>query len=108
MLEGRAGLLGGEASHPWGWRFQGETSKAEDYRLPGRRGLPSACKRDNDIQPGAKGCELVDYDGLPPRCHCQHACISSHVMCVGPTSPGSGPKERDELGMHTHLLSAMF
>ena len=52
--------------------------------------------------------ELVDRDGLPPLCHCRHACISSHVMCVGPASPRSRPKECDESGMHTHLLFATF
>ena len=36
------------------------------------------------------------------------AYILSHVMCVGPTSPGFGPKECDESSMHTHLLSAIF
>ena len=106
MLEGRAGLPGGKASQ--GWRLEGATSNAEDYRLPGRRGLPSARKRDNGIQPGAKGCELVDRDGLPPLCHCRHTCILSHVTCVGPAIPGSGPKECDDCGMHTHLLSASF
>ena len=85
VLEGRAGLRGGKASQ--GWRLEGATSNAEDYRLPGWRGLPSARKRDNGIQPGAKGCELVDCDGLPPLCHCRHACISSHATCVGPASP---------------------
>ena len=65
-------------------------------------------QRDNGIQPGAKGCELVDRDGLPPLCHYQHACISSHVMCVGPVSPGSRPKECDESSMHAHLLSVAF
>ena len=68
MLEGRAGLPGGKASQ--GWRLKGATSNVEDYRLPGRRGLPTTRKRDNGIQPGAKGCELVDHDGLPPLCHC--------------------------------------
>ena len=102
------GLPGGKASHPRGWRLQGATSNTEDYRLPSLRGLPSAHKRDNGIQLGAKGCELVDCDGLPPLCHCRHACISSHVTSVGPASPGSGAKECDELGMHTHLLSAAF
>ena len=29
-------------------------------------------------------------------------------MHVGPTSPGSRPKECDKLGIHTHLLSAVF
>ena len=106
MLEGRAGLPGGKASQ--GWRLEGATSNAEDYRLPSRRGLPSACKRDNAIQPGAKGYELVDCDGLPPLCHCRHACILSHVTCVGPASPGSRLKECNESGMHTHLLSAAF
>ena len=80
----------------------------EDYRLPGRRGLLLARKRDNGIQPGAKGCELVDCDRLPPLCHYQHACISSHVTCIGPASPGSRPKECDESGMHTHLLFVAF
>ena len=93
MLEGRAGLPGGKASRPQGWQPEGATSNAEDYRLPGWRGLPSARKRDNGIQPGAKGCELVDRDGLPPLCHCRHACILSHVMRVGPARPGSGLKE---------------
>ena len=50
----------------------------------------------------------LDSDGLPPLRHYQQACILSHVMHVGPTSPRSGPKECDELGMHTHLFSAMF
>ena len=80
----------------------------EDYRLPGPRGLPSARKRDNGIQPGPKDCELVDCDGLPPLHHCQHTCILSHVMCVGHENPKSGLKECGELGMHTHLPSAMF
>ena len=81
---------------------------AEDYRLPSRRGLPSTRRRDNGIQPGAKGCELVDHDGLPPLCHYRHAYISSHVTRVGPASPGPGPKECDELGMHMHSLFAAF
>ena len=29
-------------------------------------------------------------------------------MCVGPASPGFGPKECDESDMHTHLLSTTF
>ena len=29
-------------------------------------------------------------------------------MHAGSTSPGSGPKECDELGIHTHLFFAMF
>ena len=29
-------------------------------------------------------------------------------MHVGPASPGSGPKECDELGMHTHFFFAVF
>ena len=94
MLEGRAGIPRGKASQ--GWRLEGVTLNVEDYRLPGWRGLPFARKRDNGIQPGAKGCELVDHDRLPPLCHCQHAYILSHVMCVGPVSPGFGPKECDE------------
>ena len=108
MLEGRVGLPRGKASRPQGWRLQGATSKAEDYRLPSQRGLPSARKRDNGIQPGAKGCEFVDCNGLPPLCHSQHACILSHIMCVGPASPKFGPKECDEPDMHTHLLFAAF
>ena len=50
----------------------------------------------------------MDRDGLPPLCHCRHACILSHVTRVGPASPGSGPKECDKSGMHTHLLSVAF
>ena len=80
----------------------------EDYRLLGPRGLPSARKRDNGIQPGAKGCELVDCDGLTPLCHYQHACIFSHVTHAGPASPRFGPKECEELGVHMHLLSVVF
>ena len=80
----------------------------EDYRLPSPRGLLSTCKRDNGIQPGAKGCELVDYDGLPLLCHYRHAYILSHVTHVGLASPGSGPKECDASGMHMHLLSIAF
>ena len=95
-------------SHRQGWRLEGATSNVEDYTLPGRWGLPSAPKRDNGIQPGANGCDLVDCDGLPPLCHCRHGCISSHVTRVGPTSPRFGPKECDESGMHTHLLFVAF
>ena len=80
----------------------------EDYKPPSPRGLPSARKRDNGIQPGVKRCELVDYDELPPLLHCRHACILSHVMRVGPANPGSGPKECDESSVHMHLLSAAF
>ena len=82
------------------------TWKITDYQVGG--GFRPAHKRDNGIQPGAKACELVDRDRLPPLCHCRHACISSHVTRVGPASPGSGPKECDESCMHTHLLSAAF
>ena len=106
MLEGRAGLPGGKASQDW--RLKGATSNAEDYKLPCQRGLPSIRKRDNGIQPGANGCELVDRDRLPPLCHCRHAYILSDVTYVGLASPGFGPKECDKLGMHTHLLSAAF
>ena len=108
MLEGRPELSRIKASRPQGWRLQGATSNTEDHRLPGRRGLPFACKRDNGIQPGVKGCELVDCDGLPPLCHCRHACILTHVTCIGPTSPGSGSKECDESSMHTYVLFAAF
>ena len=80
----------------------------EDCRLLGLRGLPSACKRHNGIQLGAKGYELVDCDRLPPVYHVWHACISSHVMRIGPKSLRFGLKEHDKLGMHTHLLFAMF
>ena len=108
MLEGRAGLPYGKAFRTLSWRLQGATSNAEDYRLPGLRGLPCICKRHNGIQLGAKGCELVDHDKLPPICHSRHPCISSHVICIGPASPRSLPKERDESSMHMHLVAVVF
>ena len=56
--------------------------------------------KDNGIQLGVKGYEVVDCD--------VHACISSHVICVGLARPGSGLKECDESDMHTHMLFATF
>ena len=107
MLDETAGLPGGKASHRRGWRLQGAISHAEDYRLPGLRGLLSARKSDNGIQLGVKGYKLVDCNGLPPLYHYQYACILSHVMHVGPASPRFGMKECDESGMHIHLLFAV-
>ena len=71
-----------------------QTRKIIDYQAGG--GFRPARKRDNGIQPGAKGYELMDRNGLPPLCHYRHACILRHVMRVGPVSPGSGPKECHE------------
>ena len=57
---------------------------------------------------GANGYRLVNCDGIPLVHHYWHPCISSHVMHIGPTSPGFEPKEHDDLGIHAHLVVAMF